>query len=401
MDKIQNKCKEIINLVCNCTTIEDIGLFNGISGTSLFLFYSGRYFKNNNYTEKGFDLLKKGIDSIAEDSTYDHTFCNGLSGFGWTFNHLANHEFIDAEENQIEDLDTPVFNAAINDIDNLLYDYLHGSIGVGLYLVMKKNISEKNNLYLNQIIEKLYAIRIESDEGICWHDNLTLLYQKKKNENGRFNLGMAHGLPSIIIFLCKCYERKLHFGLTKRMIEGAIKFIKNQKIPSHIESVSLYPAMVDKGEGIKPNSRLGWCYGDLGIASCMWQVGKTLNNEELKKESIEIMLHASHRKELTQNMILDAGACHGTASISHVFNRFYIETKMPIFKKCSSYWINQTLKMVKHEDGLAGFKFWNGEENKWKNNYNLLEGITGIGLVLLSHIYGKESMNWDECLLLS
>ena len=56
------------------------------------------------------------------------------------------------------------------------------------------------------------------------------------------------------------------------------------------------------------------------------------------------------------------------------------------------------LKMAKFKDGLAGYKMWNIDN--YKNESNLLEGIAGIGLALLSSI-SDEDPSWDECLLLS
>lgn len=78
----------------------------------------------------------------------------------------------------------------------------------------------------------------------------------------------------------------------------------------------------------------------------------------------------------------------------------YWETQNPIFKETANYWIEETLKMAKFEDGLAGYKAWYGEKDGWRNEYGFLEGIAGIGLTLLAHISNEEP-TWDKCLLLS
>ena len=110
---------------------------------------------------------------------------------------------------------------------------------------------------------------------------------------------------------------------------------------------------------------------------------------------------AEERKSLEENNVVDAGLCHGTAGIGHVFYRMWWNTKMPEFKKAANYWFEQTLKMAKFEDGLAGFKAWHTPEyGGWVNTYGILEGIAGIGLALLSY-YHEIEPTWDECLLLS
>jgi hypothetical protein len=113
------------------------------------------------------------------------------------------------------------------------------------------------------------------------------------------------------------------------------------------------------------------------------------------------MLHATKRRGLQKNGVVDAGICHGTAGIAHIFNRFYRDTQLDSFKHATDYWIDQTLKMAKFKDGLAGYKSWQGHENGWKNEYGLLEGIAGIGLVLHSYLHPEIEPTWDSCLLLS
>ena len=73
---------------------------------------------------------------------------------------------------------------------------------------------------------------------------------------------------------------------------------------------------------------------------------------------------------------------------------------MPECKDAAAYWINQTLCMARFEDGLAGYKTWQGDKRGFQNEYGLLEGIAGIGLALLSFL-SDEDPTWDECLLLS
>lgn len=147
------------------------------------------------------------------------------------------------------------------------------------------------------------------------------------------------------------------------------------------------------------NSRLAWCYGDLGAAIAFWQAGNTLGEQRWKTEALHILQHASKRIDLHANQVVDAGICHGTAGIAHIFNRFYRETKQIFLKDAADYWINETLKMATQKDGLCGYKAWQGEEG-WVAQQGLLEGIAGIGLVLISYL-STEDAAWDKAFLLS
>ena len=150
-------------------------------------------------------------------------------------------------------------------------------------------------------------------------------------------------------------------------------------------------------------SRLAWCYGDLGIASALDQAGKTMKETNWINKSLEILLFAAiQRRNLEDNMVRDAGLCHGTAGIGHIFYRMWWNTRLPEFKVAADYWFNQTLKMARFPDGLAGFKCFRMQDDHpmWLNKYELLEGISGIGLAMLTYYYQTEP-TWDECLLLS
>jgi len=145
-------------------------------------------------------------------------------------------------------------------------------------------------------------------------------------------------------------------------------------------------------------SRLGWCYGDLGIGSALWQAGKTLSKIEWMNKGLEILLESTQRQSINENSVQDAGICHGSAGIAMVYRRMYLETSIDEFNEATKYWINQTLNFSYFSDGLAGYKTF--EKNGCKLDYSLLSGISGIGLVLLSY---KENdlQTWDELFLIS
>ncbi len=77
----------------------------------------------------------------------------------------------------------------------------------------------------------------------------------------------------------------------------------------------------------------------------------------------------------------------------------YQFTSLVLFAETANYWLMVTFEMAKFEDGLAGFKTYKGHLNTWENNYGFLEGITGIGLGLISATSDKYD-SWDSLLLL-
>ncbi|MCP4157109.1 MAG: hypothetical protein GY757_55875 [bacterium] len=164
--------------------------------------------------------------------------------------------------------------------------------------------------------------------------------------------------------------------------------------------LSTFPSWV--GDDYPPlESRLAWCYGDLGMGVALWQAGKIAGNKEWEEEAVEILLKTTERREPKQNAIVDAGLCHGAAGNAHIYNRMYINTGNEAFKEAALYWLDLTLKMAVYEDGFAGYKVWHTEEyGGWQNENGFLEGIAGIGLAIFSFVSELEP-KWDYSLYLS
>ena len=214
---------------------------------------------------------------------------------------------------------------------------------------------------------------------------------------------MSHGISSIISILSKTYRIVgVDKEKIKRLLQGAVQYLLAQEIDKNkYGSYFTYYALESTSDIIK--SRLAWCYGDLGIASALYQAGKVLNEDNWINKSLEILLFAAtERRNLQNNHVSDACLCHGTAGIGHIFYRMWWNTKLPEFKEATDYWFEQTIKMATHVDGLAGFKFFEIPDGKpvWVNRYEFLEGISGICLAMLTYYYEIEPA-WDECLLLS
>ena len=98
---------------------------------------------------------------------------------------------------------------------------------------------------------------------------------------------------------------------------------------------------------------------------------------------------------------MDAGICHGTAGVAHIFQRIFQDTGLPVFKDTANYWYEQTLEQANIPEGLAGYlPYFINEPVHLAQARGFLVGISGIGLSLL-HAVSDNRPDWDECLLLS
>jgi hypothetical protein len=396
-ETIRDKIEEIkITIDSGLKHIDNPYLMGGLGG--IILFYN-EYYKHKK-DSSDLSKIELTLNQVIEEAFMkpnNYSFSYGLSGIGWLIEHLVNEKRLKKIDAKVfEQCDDYLMDIFKREITHGNYDYLHGSLGIALYFINKNKLNKRA---LNMVVDCIERIADKSN-GICaWNT-----YDQKTNslKINNYNLGLSHGIPSIISILNCLRKKEIQTSRCEVLIEGGCNLIlkcKNSVIADGVKKTnSLFPYETKKFLPSLP-TRLAWCYGDLGIASTLWQAGITLHNSQLKQEAVNIMLLATTRKNLSENGVIDAGICHGTAGIAHMFNLFYWKTKMIIFKEMANYWISETLKKEKIENDLAIYKSWDGGEQAWINNYGLLEGIAGIGLVLINHINDSEQ-NWDNCLLL-
>ena len=74
------------------------------------------------------------------------------------------------------------------------------------------------------------------------------------------------------------------------------------------------------------------------------------------------------------------------------------KTNISEFKDAGDYWLQKSLDQATHANGVSGYmKF---DQMAYKNDYGLLEGVSGIGIVFLEELMNR-SLPWEKSLLLS
>ena len=389
--EIQRKLAGIAEILCDSSDkFNNPGVLAGVSGLALFMYYYARFTGENKYAEFCEQALVKAVEMINNGYTY-HTFCSGISGLAWTCEHLEQNGFIDRDNISVfKDLDAYLLSCMEKDLEMKNYDYLHGGLGVGYYFLSKRSPNKK---YIQSLYLGLQKAAIEGkDDAIKWESIMP--------ESGKtiFNISLSHGMSSIVVVLTKLTKLYPNVVLIKTLLLNTISYILQQQLSN--PTVSYFPSFSLESDEILHPSRLGWCYGDLGIAQALLQAAIALGNKWHERAAIEILLHNCDRRDLNENRVIEAGLCHGASGISHIFNRLYHNYQIDAFKEASVYWMEKTLEMSYFSDGLAGYKSWRGDKDGWENHYSLLEGIIGIGLSIIS-LMNPYLMNWDECLLLS
>ena len=394
---MKRKIDEITQVLAT-EIMPDVGILTGIGGQILTC---SELFLQKKISQEWLVQLHQILeDRITTGENIRPTYCTGFSGVGWLYEYLSQRKLIDYDTNiLLEEFDSYLEKTLQKYMIEKYYDFLHGGVGVAFYF--SKRAAKKKELItvLNRFLEDLEKMSTPQEDGaIKWISSLG-----DRDSKWGYNISLSHGMSSIIAVLSKIYEIDgVNKEKTRMLLRGAVQYILAQEIDKD-KYGSYFSNFALESTPIIFKSRLAWCYGDLGIASALFQAGKALKEENWVTKAVEVLLFAAtQRRNLQENSVTDAILCHGAAGIGHIFYRAWWNTKLPEFKDAADYWFEQTLKMATFKDGFAGYKILDVQDGKavWINRANILEGISGIGLALLTYYYQIEP-TWDECLLLS
>lgn len=397
IDILEEKLRVINEIIdINYLKVEQIGAHKGLSGVSLFKFYNSKYLNNTTHTRIGHEILTECVNKI--DNEYrNFNFCDGIAGFGWVLDHLEQEKFIESNNDSfLTQFDQQIYSTMIASLNNANYDFLYGAIGNAFYFLNrykntnKLKLKEKYENILFEFIFFLEKISIKEQKDMTkWFFVLT------NPESKNCSLGLCHGISSIIAFLSKLHKFDKFKEQVKPLLQNSITYLLSFK-NKNIDVFSLFPNFSNNKQDSHRKSRLAWCYGDLGIGITLLQVSREINNNELKTLAITILKHAAKRRTPEQTLMEGTSLCHGIYGVAKIFNRAYIETNDKIFKEAAEYWIHEGLNTTIYKNGVMDVQSWKSSVK----SLTLLDGVCGIGLVILDYLTGIDS-NWDECLLIN
>ena len=397
LEKINSKIKE------NALETNDPALMYGKSGMLIFLCYYQRYKGTVENEEIIQTLLEHIFESLQTEQDFGYHFAGGLTGVFWTIRHLANQELIDPEilegltetENQF----LAPFISHENERRN--YDLFYGTMGAGLLLLERKDPDKE---LLQIIFQGLLEMKKDFFYGTGFEDPIPYIRKDKEEdfeEDGRvkevYNLGMAHGSPSIMTFTALLnqgdYVPKADIVNLINRVDSFMSFHKMEP-----GSPSTYPIWFQPSDPDPFPSRLSWCYGDLSIACGYGLMGQKLDNTGFTRYADKLGRSTEKRNTMSTAKLFDACLCHGSGGNMHMYSRLYEYTQNETFAELSNQWSEIGLE-IHAQSGNNVFTYYDAEN--FSANYSFLEGLAGTGLAYLARIDKNHSPDWDRILLLS
>lgn len=397
INEIKNKTAQLVEIVAHENFGQQMGLLSGTTGSLFLLSYYSEYSKDLKYLDLVEERILNTFELINNNASFSNlTYSNGIAGFLWALQNLNNNGYIDIDLTDFASDATPLLtDFMMNKIEEGDYDFLHGALGVANYFVDESNPASIK--VVNQFNQKLISKGVINKEAdiIYYLSNVNI----KENEwREVINLSLSHGMASIIYYLQRCLKNKnfANDELAKTLRQLISFYRKNQNDISIYNCY--YPSWIDK-EDPNFNSRMAWCYGDLGIGLVFLIAAEVLNDVELKEHSIRVLKYTLRRTDLVKEAVKEAGICHGSAGLVKMYKTIYRITGRIEFNVAAEYWLKVTLDFANHTDGHAGYKTY-FHKTGFQNNCGLLEGVGGIGLVFLEELMGKP-LSWEKALMLS
>lgn len=213
-----------------------------------------------------------------------------------------------------------------------------------------------------------------------------------------FDLGIAHGVPGILAVLARILEAGISVRTTRRLLAAGTRWLVQQVHDRDGPAFDTYVPRdldADRGAAFPPMpSRLGWCYGDPGVAAALLRIAHALGDDELRARAMAIVRRiAAIRRDPS---VEDASLCHGSAGLLHIFHRIYRATGDPAARDAAIHWAERTLVVRAGPHAVAGDPPPDGPP---LSPLRFLVGAAGSALALLAAASATVPV-WDTVLLL-
>jgi hypothetical protein len=377
------------------------GMSDGAAGRALFFGYLAEARISGEHAERAERYLDRAIELMGSQSMGWDLF-HGITGVAWVAEHLWGRFCApgDADANEA--------------VDAALYQYLHlspwpgpfdlvgGLLGQGVY-ALERLPRASGAACLERIVDVLATEGEHVANGVRWLTKPHLLWppMRAQHPNGYYDLGVAHGVPSVIAVLAAARASGIATARARALYDGAVAWMRSQRLGP--ASPSAFPNWIEPGKSEPPPARAAWCYGDPGAATTLYAAARLVDDAALAEEALAIARRAAEGSP-AQADVWDAGLCHGSAGLAHLYNRLWQASGEEVFAAAARRWLGAALDMQTPGVGIAGYRSWQSNFTDappaWVNDATLLTGALGIGLALLATISTVEPA-WDRALLCS
>jgi lantibiotic biosynthesis protein len=372
---------------------EDASLSGGASGVAVFHAQLARATGSDEQRARADACLDDAIE-VLSTAPLGASLYAGFAGIAWATQLVGDllHREDDDRNEAIDDALCELLERI--DPDRASYDLIHGLTGLGVY-ALERAPRPAAELCVSQIVHHLARRAREDDHGTYWWTGPSLLLgpNRRQYPDGGVDLGVAHGIAGVLPFLAGAAA--MGTPSADALLDGAVRWLSAHALDTGAGPTIPY-FIADRSEP-RP-ARSAWCYGDPGVAAAMLVAAREAERQEWIEFATRLAISAAQRPAEASGVV-EAGFCHGSAGLAHLFNRLHQLTGEPRLKAAALFWLERTLEWCERAEdedapgaGATDGAPWNGE--------GLLEGAAGVALVLLAAGTAVEPV-WDRMFAVS
>jgi hypothetical protein len=344
--------------------------------------------------ERAYEYLDEAID-VVSSSVIGASLYSGFTGVGWAA------EIVD----QMLEADAEDRNAAIDEaVLHLLrtvewaqapFDLINGLAGLGIYALERLPLAPAREC-VELVVARLDEVARRDGDRAYWWTGAHLIHARRPEyPDGNADLGVAHGVPGVVAFLARACAAHVAEDTARSLLDAAVRWVLDWAAPE--DPAQRIPYFYAPGLP-SPPARSAWCYGDPGVAAILMVAARAVGDTSWERDAIALA-HRAASRPVDETGVVDAGFCHGSAGLGHLFNRMYQATGDRQLADAAGYWLQRTLDWCQSPGELARSSASDTSRFPW-DGPGVLEGAAGVALVLLAAVTAVEPV-WDRMFLVS
>jgi hypothetical protein len=299
--------------------------------------------------ETALTYLEDAVDVLATEPLTSSLY-SGFTGIAWAVD-LVERQLGTEGEDRNGDIDEALAALLPRYPQDAPYDLINGLTGLGVYALARWPRPGAAPCLLG-VVEQLARRAREDRDGVYWWTPSSWRgLRGERYQPPGVDLGVAHGIAGVIPFLARVHRLGLAQPVVRPLLDGAVGWLLAHMADT--ESGPTVPYFV--ADGIEPGpARSAWCYGDPGVALALLLAARDVGELDWATAATGLALRAAVRPA-GQAGVTDAGLCHGSAGLAHLFNRLYQLTAEQALADAARFWVERTLELCSRPaSGAAG-----------------------------------------------
>jgi len=371
----------------------DVSLASGSAGLAVCTGQLAHTRSDQMVADAALTHLEEAVDGLATEPLTSSLY-SGFTGIAWAVE-LVDRLLGNEGEDRNGDIDDALTGLLHRYPDDAPYDLINGLTGLGVYALARWPRPGAAPCLLG-VVEQLARRARHDRDGIYWWTPPAWRGPRgERYQPAGVDLGVAHGIAGVIPFLARVHRLGLAQQTVGPLLDGAVRWLL-----AHMVDTASGPTVPSfAADGVEPGpARSAWCYGDPGVAAALLLAARDAGEPAWAAAATGLAVRAATRPP-DQTGVVDAGLCHGSAGLAHLFNRMYQMTAEPALADAARFWVERTLELCSAMAPGRGVTPTEATRPAWKGP-GLLEGAAGIALAMEAAATTAEPA-WDQMLLVS